>query len=63
MPDERSLKLEVTLTKVEHDLLQRLAASGLYGLTPAHAAERLIAEGLVRRIPEEDLRLRLKEKP
>lgn len=63
MGDDKAglVKIEVTFTKKEHEYLQRLVATGFYGLTPANAAERLVAEGIMRRIREDDLKLELKK--
>lgn len=57
-----TVKIEVMLTKKEEDLLNQLLATGLYGLSPAHVVERLVSEGLLRRLQPGDLLLRVPRK-
>ena len=52
-------KVEILLTKVEMKLIERLVASGLYGLNAAGVIERLVSEGLRNRIAAGDLVLQL----
>lgn len=54
-----TVKIEVKLTRVQLDLLDQLAETGLYGRSAEEAAERVLSEGLVNRLKDGEVKLTL----
>lgn len=50
--DARSIRFSITTTHRVYELLEALRDSGLYGTSVAEAAERLVCDGLLRKVKQ-----------